>query len=96
MTPKFNLGRVVATPGALAALEDSGQTPAFFLDQHIQGDWGDICDEDRTLNDAALVDGSRLLSVYTTLKGVRLYVISEAMNNEGNRTLTTILRTDEY
>src|SRR5262245_58931446 len=31
---KFPLGRVVATPGALEAMAESGQTPAFFLDQH--------------------------------------------------------------
>ena len=38
--PKFNLGQVVATPGALEALEESGQTPQFFLEKHQRGDWG--------------------------------------------------------
>ena len=29
---KFSLGQVVATPGALEALADAGQTPEFFLE----------------------------------------------------------------
>lgn len=96
MKPKFSLGRTLATPGALSALTESGQSPAFFLDRHIQGDWGDICDEDKALNDSALVNGTRLLSAYTTLSGVRLYVITEATDDDGNRAATTILRADEY
>ena len=34
----FTLGQVVATPGALAALEKTGQSPAEFLARHVQGD----------------------------------------------------------
>lgn len=96
MQAKFNLGQTLATPGALSALTESGQSPAFFLDQHIQGEWGLVCDEDKALNDSALVNGTRLLSAYTTLSGVRLYVITEATDEDGNRAATTILRTDEY
>lgn len=39
--PKFKLGQVVGTPGALEALEASNQSPAEFLDRHVRGDWGD-------------------------------------------------------
>jgi hypothetical protein len=59
-------------------MEEAGQSPAFFLDQHVQGNWGDVCDEDKRANDQALVDGSRLLSAYRTLKGVRIWIITEA------------------
>ena len=31
---KFDLGQIVATPAALEAIEDAGQTPAFFLNRH--------------------------------------------------------------
>ncbi len=96
MKPKFSLGRILATPGALTALEESGESPGVLLNRHSQNDWGDLCDEDKALNDAALVNGARLLSAYTTLKGVRLYVISEATDDDGNRAATTILRADEY
>jgi hypothetical protein len=37
---KFDLGQTVATPAALKAISEAGQTPDFFLDKHIQGDWG--------------------------------------------------------
>ncbi len=96
MQPKFNLGRVVATPGALNALEESGESPSLLLNRHIQGDWGIVCDEDKALNDAALVNGSRLLSAYTTANGTKLWIITEAVDDDGNRAATTILRADEY
>ena len=82
--PKFPLGQVLATPAALKAIEDAGQTPEFFLDRHVQGDWGEVCDEDKRANDEALVDGSRLLSAYRTLKGERIWIITEAADDEGN------------
>ncbi len=47
----FRLGRLAATPGALATLEQSGEQPAHFLARHASGDWGEVCAEDRRLND---------------------------------------------
>ena len=82
---KFSLGQVLATPGALDALQESGQTPAFFLARHQKGDWGEVCEEDKQANDKALVDGSRLLSAYRTLKNVRLWIITEAADDQGHR-----------
>ena len=94
--PKFDLGRTVATPGALEALEESGQNPTDFLSRHSKGDWGDVCDEDKLLNDQAVIDGSRLLSAYTTLRGVKLWIITEAKDDNGNRMASTILLPEEY
>ena len=96
MQPKFSLGQTVATPAALKALEESGQSPGFFLDRHIQGDWGTLDDEDKRLNDEALVDGGRLLSAYKTLRGVKIWIITEAVGDDGNRSATTILLPSEY
>ncbi len=93
---KFQLGQVVATPAALEAIEASGQDPSFFLDRHIQGDWGWVDDDDKRANDQALVDGGRLLSAYRTLKGVKLWIITEAADDDGHRAATTILLPDEY
>ncbi len=45
--PLFDLGQLVATPGALAALEKSCQSPMEFLSRHMTGDWGEIPEEDR-------------------------------------------------
>jgi hypothetical protein len=89
--PLFPLGQCVATPGALAALEEAGQTPAVFLNRHVHGDWGEIDPEDRGLNEEALRDGARIFSVYHTSAGVKLWVITEA-----DRASTCILLPDEY
>lgn len=93
---KFPLGQIVATPGALEALEESGQTADFFLDQHAAGRWGTVDKDDWLANDQALVDGSRILSAYTTLKGRRLWCITEATNDNGERAATTLLLPEEY
>jgi hypothetical protein len=88
---KFKLGDIVATPGALEVLAESAQEIGFFLDRHVQGDWGDVDVHDRQANDDALVHGDRILSAYRTLKGKRLWVITEA-----DRSATTILLPEEY
>jgi hypothetical protein len=90
-TPKFSLGTLVATPGAVEALGDAGQSPMVFISRHIRGDWGEVCDEDRQANEDALRNGDRLLSVYRTAKNTQLWVITEA-----DRSSTCILLPKEY
>jgi len=89
--PLFSLGQVVATPGALSALEAANQTPVEFLRRHVTGDWGDLDDYDRKENERALRNGLRLVSAYQTNKGERIWVITE-----WDRSVTTILLPDEY
>jgi hypothetical protein len=88
---RFNLGTILATPGALEALEDSGQAPAEFLSRHANGDWGDVDAADAAENELSVAEGFRILSAYKTRKGVKLWVITEA-----DRSATTILLPDEY
>jgi hypothetical protein len=95
-TKKFSLGRVVATPGALRALQDAGQQAGELLARHVTGDWGTLDNEDRQANDAALIDGSRILSAYVTRKGERIWIITEATNEVGLRYCTTLLLVSEY
>lgn len=89
--PLFSLGQVVATPGALAALEEAGQEPMEFLRRHITGDWGDLVDEDKEANDRALRDDARIFSAYHTVKNTKIWVITE-----WDRSVTTFLLPSEY
>jgi hypothetical protein len=90
-SPLFPMGQIVATPGALEALGKSGQSPMDFLGRHQDGDWGECDVEDRLANDEAVNQGDRVFSVYRTVKGEKLWVITEA-----DRTSTCILLPDEY
>ena len=89
--PAFELGQIVATPGALAALKKAGQQPGEFLTRHINRDWGDLDEEDRKENEYSLERGFRLLSAYKTNAGDRLWIITEA-----DRSVTTLLLPEEY
>jgi hypothetical protein len=93
--PLFELGQIVGTPGALEALQVAGVSPASLIQRHVTGDFGDLCEEDKELNLAAIQDGSRILSAYEA-GNVRLYVITEATDDKGHREATTILRDEEY
>jgi hypothetical protein len=86
--PLFGLGQLVATPGALAALEKSGQSPMEFLTRHVTGA---IPEEDRKENQFSLEKGFRLLSSYRTTANDVVWVITEA-----SRSHTTLLLPDEY
>jgi len=94
--PKFPLGQVLATPGAIEELEKSDQLPGEFLARHVAGDWGEVCADDKALNDESLIDGSRILSAYRTSRNERLWIITEAADDKGHRCCTTILLPSEY
>ena len=99
-SPRFDLGQVVATPAALATLERFGKSVLEYIARHVKGDWGDLSDEDKEANDDALLDGSRILSSYH-LEGegenaTKLWIITEAEDDEGNRIATTAILPEEY
>lgn len=95
---QFKLGNIVATPGALAALEANEQNPLEFIAKHAACNWGDaLCDEDKTMNDLALQDGRRIMSSYYLKDHSKLWIITEAAtDDDGNRSATTLLLPDEY
>ena len=55
-----------------------------------------MCPDDAQLNDEALKDGTRIISAYSTLKGVKIWIITEATDGKGQRPATTILLPSEY
>lgn len=89
--PRFPLGHLVATRGAIEALASANEDLLPFVARHAVGDWGDIDDEDRSENEQSLVYGRRLLSAYTLRNGTRIWIITEA-----DRSATTILLPGEY
>lgn len=107
---KFQLGQCVATPGALALLEQTGFSAAFLINRHLHGDWGDVCKDNAELNELALRDGSRIMSVYRLVPAEKLkatprskrsdlptaWVITDAADDDGIRRCSTILRPEDY
>ena len=88
---RFPLGETYITPGAEEALMMAGQTGIEFLRRHMSGDFGELVDEDAQENELSLQEGFRVLSVYRTAKGQKLWIITEA-----DRSATTILLPSEY
>lgn len=95
--PRFELGMIVATPGALEVC--STDILLHCLARHLTADWGCVCAEDKEANDTALSTGDRLLSAYPIdpaqpCEGFgknTLWIITEA-----DRSVTTFLLPDEY
>ena len=90
MAARFPLGRVVATPGALEALEASGVSPVELLGRHQAGDWGEIPREDAKENERSVLGGYRILSSYPAGEE-RVWIITEA-----DRSSTCLLLPSEY
>lgn len=88
---KFPLGRLLATPGALKAFTEAGESPLGYLLRHAHGDWGDVPSEDAKENEFSLSRHLRLFSAYTLGTGTKIWVITEA-----DRSATTILLSSEY
>ncbi len=89
--PLFAAGQIVATPGALALLEQANKTPFEFLSRHLRGDWGNLCQDDKTENELSLKHGFRLMSSYQVTGPENLWIITEA-----DRSVTTLILPSEY
>lgn len=89
--PRFALGQVVATPGAIQALQSAGQTAIELLQRHVVLDQGELDDEDQQANEEGVANGERILSSYLLKDGTKLWVITEA-----DRSVSTLLLPNEY
>jgi hypothetical protein len=65
MAVLFPLGRLVATPGALALIRHAGEEllPTL-LERHQSGGWGEVPAEDAQENEFSVRYGFRVLSSY--------------------------------
>ena len=96
----FKLGHVVITSGIRGVIRDDTPMKVFFeecLTGHSKGDWGNLCSDDKEMNDAAIESEKEgngytdsLMSVYRK-NGLEYWFITE-----WDRSVTTILLPDEY
>lgn len=88
------LGKTVMTSGVnnkIAESEKFAREIKICMEKYITCDWGDLCNEDKEMNDNALRNGNdRILAAYDTSEG-KIYIITEQ-----DRSYTTILFTHEY
>ena len=91
------LGRILMTPGAIAAFEKAGEVPFGYLRRHASGDWGELDDHDKRMNDEAIrhegdpEKQGRVLSAYVLQHNTKIWIITEH-----DRSVTTILLPEEY
>jgi hypothetical protein len=73
-------------------LVSQGQlNPWTYVQRHLAGDWGDLSEADRRLDDEALRRKERLLSSYQITPTLTLWIITE-----WDRSVTTLLLPHEY
>ena len=93
---KFEPGDIAMTAGVNTRCTKDLKFNQFVLQsfgRHLKGDWGDLDDDDKRTNDAALKDGFRLMSAYffNGNEEDKLWIITE-----WDRSVTTILFPSEY
>ena len=92
---KFKLGQVVETNGVHELRYNNGKFNDFVrksFQRHCDGDWGDLCEDDKRANDFALRNGDdRLFSKYNFNGEISIYIITE-----WDRSYTTILFPEDY
>lgn len=95
----MDFGLLFITEGiAQAAHNDTGFMTEILgcLHRYQLGGWGDLYAEDAQLNKAVLRSGARIMSVYVVKRGGKIWIITEAANENGQRAATTVLFPNEY
>ena len=86
----FKLGKTVCTNRIAETIGIRGAID--YINRHVAGDFGDLCDEDKDMNNSAIKNNNdRILSAYTLPNDEKIYVITE-----WDRSVTTVLYADEY
>lgn len=93
-TNRFAMGQTCLTRGVNDIVANNLSFATFVtrsLKRHVTGDWGNVCQEDRSANDRALIEGNRLFSAYEETGQPKIWIITEA-----DRASTTVLFPEEY
>lgn len=93
---KISLGRLVATAGVAALMDtniDFAKHTNKSLSRYVTGDWGELYEEDRKLNDQALDNEGRIFAAYEHPEHPDwlIWIITEA-----DRSATVVLFPSEY
>jgi len=89
--PRLRLGRLLATPAAMEALQEAGVSIFGLINRHARGDWGDVPEEDRLHNNLAAITSQRVLSGYLLPNRQMVWVVTE-----WDRSVTTVLLPSDY
>ena len=60
----LELGKLVVTPSAAKVLEQSGTSAEELLSRHAAGDWGEVSQQEREINERGLRESFNLVSNY--------------------------------
>ncbi|PCJ58959.1 MAG: hypothetical protein COA73_09440 [Candidatus Hydrogenedentota bacterium] len=89
VTPRFVLGETFSTTNAQNTLNQEDVLAA--MARHHHGDWGDLCEEDKAMNEQAVEHGQRIFSAYHDFDGIKFYIITEH-----DRSVATVLLPEDY
>lgn len=89
-------GQLCATRGVANRIVEDDAFEQFVyasLGRYIVGDWGEMPEEDKAMNDQAVSEGGRIFGAYRDTKHSdwRIWIITEA-----DGSVTTVLFPDEY
>lgn len=96
---KFETGKLYLTRGVNDKVAEDSEFAEFVLTclkRHVAGDWGDLPPEDQEENEKALRGGSRLFSAYKPDNLPTIWIITEAIGDDGCRASTCVLFPEEY
>lgn len=91
----FTAGKLYSTPGAIDAMQRSGDDVHVLLLRHLCLDPGELSPEDVRANERAVQDGSRIFSAFKLSDGTKVWLITEA-GDSPVREVTTVLLPEEY
>ena len=88
---RLQLGRIVVTRAVNELVAEGVFNPMELLRRHVNGDWGDISEDDCALNNTALTQEERVMSAYQVNNDLVVWIITEA-----DRSVTTLLLPQDH
>lgn len=65
------------------------------IDEFMSCNWGNIPDDDKALNNNALITGERIIGSYL-INDTKIWIIADPENEKGIRKAITVLLPEEY